>query len=245
MSISFKHVTKSFGSKTVLNDVSFDVATGEICFILGRSGTGKSVTLKHIVGLMKPNAGRVIVNNSDIQGLSETQLRKVRLECGMVFQHPALLDSLTIENNIGFALDLYTPDARRQRVLECLKLVHLDASILPRKPNEVSYGMQKRISLARTIAAKPKYLLFDEPTTGLDPITTTAINTLIFDLSRQLNVTSIVVSHDMGCALQIADKVLVLDQGRVLLQDTVENVKQSHIPLIVDFLKEAVGELSL
>ena len=240
MSITFNTVSKSFGPKTVLDQVSFTVKSGEILFILGKSGMGKSVTLKNIVGLMKPDSGTVRVGDMIINELDEFGLAKARKNCGMVFQHPALLDSLNIYQNIAFGLQEWDKQKAGDRVIECLKLVHLDESILSRKPPEISYGMQKRVSLARTIAPGPQYLLFDEPTTGLDPITTNAINELIFELSRKLNVTSLVVSHDMGCALRIADRILVLDQGKILALGTVDEIKKSHEPLIQDFLKEAI-----
>ncbi len=251
MSIRFEHVSKAFGKKVVLNDVSFEVATGEILFILGRSGVGKSVTLKHLVGLLKPDTGSIWVDNSDVTKLNETELEGVRRKCGMVFQHPALLDSLTVYQNASFGLrtqqfqaSLPQPlseDGIRQRVIETLGYVNLGADILDRLPTEISYGMQKRVSLARTLAPGPCYLLFDEPTTGLDPITTNAVNDLIHELSRKLKVTSIVVSHDMASALSIADRILVLDQARVLALDTVENIKRSEEPLIRDFLAETLA----
>jgi phospholipid/cholesterol/gamma-HCH transport system ATP-binding protein len=172
----------------------------------------------------------------------------------MVFQQPALLDSLTVMENVAFGLR--APEFRaaraadgkpelsereiRDRVVEVLELVKLDASILALSPPQISYGMQKRVSLARTLAPGPSHLLFDEPTTGLDPITTQAVNRLILELSRKLKVTSVVVSHDMACALQIADRVLVLDQAKILAWGTIPEIRQSREPLIVDFLSEAL-----
>lgn len=240
MSITFKGVSKSFGPKRILDNVSFAVNTGEIMFILGKSGMGKSVTLKNIVGLLKPDQGDVVVGDMVINKLDEQGLEQARKVCGMVFQHPALLDSLTVYQNVAFGLRDLSAEKARERVLECLKLVHLDESILDRKPPEISYGMQKRVSLARTLAPRPRYLLFDEPTTGLDPITTNAINELIFELSRKLKVTSLVVSHDMGCAMRIADRILVLDQAKILALGTVDEIKQSPHQLIRDFLMEAI-----
>lgn len=245
MSIRFEAVSKAFGPKRVLNDVSFEIRQGEIVFILGRSGVGKSVTLKHLVGLIKPDAGKIYVDQAEITGFGESQLAEIRKRCGMVFQHPALLDSLTIFDNVAFGLKSMklSEDAIRERVIETLKLVYLNENVLGRYPPEISYGMQKRASLARTLAPKPEYLLFDEPTTGLDPISTTAVNDLILDLSRRLKVTSVVVSHDMGCALKIADRILVLDQGKILSYATVEETKKSPEPLIRDFLSEALSTL--
>jgi phospholipid/cholesterol/gamma-HCH transport system ATP-binding protein len=249
--IRFDSVSKSFGEKNVLRDVSFEVSPGEILFILGKSGMGKSVTLKHIIGLLRPDKGDVLVDGESVTRLDAQELAKVRRKCGMVFQHPALLDSLTVFDNVSFGLR--TPQFRavrdlkeseiREIVLEKLELVHLGPEILERRPPEISYGMQKRVSLARTLAPGPQYLLFDEPTTGLDPITTNAVNDLVFELSRKLKVTSVVVSHDMACALKIADRVLVLDQARILALATVPEIKKSKEPLIRDFLSETLALL--
>lgn len=260
MSIRFESVTKSFGPKTILRDVSFEVNTGEIVFVLGKSGMGKSVTLKHLVGVLKPDSGSVFVGGIEVSALDpanraedEDRLSDVRRMCGMVFQHPALLDSLSVYENVSFGLrtpqylaSVPRPPTEaeiRARVIEKLALVHLEPGVLSRKPAELSYGMQKRVSLARTLAPEPRYLLFDEPTTGLDPITTNAVNELIRELSRKLQVTSVVVSHDMACALKIADRVLVLDQARILAFETVRNIKRSGIPMIRDFLAETLALL--
>jgi phospholipid/cholesterol/gamma-HCH transport system ATP-binding protein len=253
MSIRFENVTKTFGPKTILKNFSFEVAKGEILFILGKSGMGKSVTLKHIVGVMKPDSGKVYVENQDVTVMNEDRLAEVRRQCGMVFQHPALLDSLSVYQNVSFGLRTpqYTSSLPRalteaeirKIVVEKLALVNLGQEILERMPPEISYGMQKRVSLARTLAPAPSYLLFDEPTTGLDPITTNAVNELIFELSRKLKVTSVVVSHDMACALKIADRILVLDQAGILAIQTVPEIKRSQEPLIRDFLSETLALL--
>ncbi|MBU6374769.1 MAG: ATP-binding cassette domain-containing protein [Bdellovibrionales bacterium] len=252
--IRFDSVSKAFGSKKILSEVSFEIARGEIVFVLGKSGMGKSVTLKHIIGVMKPDAGRVFVEGKDLSTLDSRGLSGVRRRCGMVFQQPALLDSLTVYENVAFGLK--SPEFRtaraasgqkelteneiQTRVVEVLELVKLDSSILNLNPPQISYGMQKRVSLARTLAPGPSHLLFDEPTTGLDPITTQAVNKLIRELSDKLKVTSVVVSHDMACALQIADRVLVLDQARILVWGTIPEIRQSKEPLIQDFLSEAL-----
>lgn len=240
MSVRFENVSKAFDQKVVLDSISFTVETGEILFILGKSGVGKSVTLKNIVGLLTPDSGDVFVEQFHVNKLNEEGLENVRKTCGMVFQHPALLDSLTVLQNISFGLPLLSEEKKRERALQCLRYVNLDESILHRHPPEISYGMQKRVSLARTLAPGPRYLLFDEPTTGLDPITTNTINELILQLSRKLQVTSLVVSHDMGCALRIADRILVLDQGKILAVGTVPQIRQHTDPLIQDFLREAL-----
>ena len=244
MSIRFDSVSKSFGAKKILFDFSFEARPGEILFILGKSGMGKSVTLKHIVGLLKPDRGRVHVDGQDITELDEEGLARIRRLCGMVFQHPALLDSLSIFDNVAFGLKRLglSPEETSLRVTETLDLVHLGPDVLRRFPSELSYGMQKRVSLARTLAPGPSALLFDEPTTGLDPITTTAINELILTLSRKLQVTSLVVSHDMGSALKIADRILVLDQGRILALGTPAEIEASPLELIREFLEETLEQ---
>lgn len=240
MAIEFRQVSKSFGDKLILDQVSFEVKTGEILFILGRSGMGKSVTLKHMVGLLSPDSGSVFVDEIDVSRLEESELFEVRKKCGMVFQHPALFDSMTVFDNLAFGLRGRPLSFIQDRVQECLNLVHLPKHIVSKYPHEISYGMQKRVSLARTIAPGPRYVLFDEPTTGLDPITSSAINELIYELSRKLDVTSIVVSHDMGCAVKIADKIMVLDQAKILAQGSVEQIKANSSTLIQQFLKESI-----
>lgn len=254
MSIRFENVKKRFGPKVILNDVSFEVAQGEILFVLGKSGVGKSVTLKHIVGVLKPDSGRIFVDQEDVTQMNENELACVRRKCGMVFQHPALLDSLSVYENVAFGLRTpqytstlpkpLTEEEIRKTVVGKLALVHLGEDVLERMPPEISYGMQKRVSLARTLAPEPAYLLFDEPTTGLDPITTNAVNDLIFELSRKLKVTSLVVSHDMACALKVADRILVLDQAKILALATVNEIKRSKEPLIQDFLSETLALLA-
>lgn len=241
--ISFRNVRKSFSGREVLKGISFEVAEGEILFILGVSGTGKSVLLKNMVGLLQPTSGEIVIDGQEVSSLSEAELFPVRRKCGMVFQHPALFDSLTIFENVAFGLRKHHPDLPeteiRERVHRCLDLVQL-GDVTSKKPQEISYGMQKRVSLARTVAVNPRILLFDEPTTGLDPITTNAINRLIFDLSRKLKTTSLVVSHDMRCALDIADRIFVLDQGQIVATGTPKELKNSKHPLVIDFLREAL-----
>lgn len=240
--IEFKNVSKKFNDRTVLDGISFRVQPGEILFILGTSGTGKSVLLKNIVGLLKPTAGQIFVDGQDITPLSEIEFQGIRRKCGMVFQHPALFDSLSVFENIAFGLRRHldlTEEELDQQVKKVLKLVHLP-QIESQLPGSLSYGMQKRASLARTIALHPQILLFDEPTTGLDPVTTHAINELIRSLSRTLNTTSLVVSHDMGCALAIADKIIVLDKGKIISEGTPTELKRSTHPLVQDFLQEVL-----
>lgn len=243
--VEFKNLRKSFGEREILKGISFKVERGEILFILGTSGTGKSVLLKSLVGLLRPTSGEIWIDGQEVSSLSEDEYFPVRKKCGMVFQHPALFDSLTIFENVAFGLRRhynYSEEEIEKRVKKCLKLVHLN-DVESKLPQSISYGMQKRASLARTVAVDPDILLFDEPTTGLDPVTTNAVNKLIFDLSRELKTTSIVVSHDMHCALEIADRIIVLDKGQIVDQGTPEELKKSKQPLVVDFLSETLEDV--
>jgi phospholipid/cholesterol/gamma-HCH transport system ATP-binding protein len=238
--IQFKNLVKRFGERTVLKGLSLDIREGEILFILGTSGTGKSVLLKNIVGLLRPDEGQIWIDGQEVSKLSEEEYLPVRKKCGMVFQHPALFDSLTIYENVAFGLrrhyELAEPEIA-EKVKKALSLVHLQG-VEQKMPAQISYGMQKRVSLARTVALEPQILLFDEPTTGLDPITTNAVNQLILDLSRSLKTTSLVVSHDMQCALSIADRIVVLDQGNIVALGTPAEMKNSSVPLVKDFMAE-------
>nr|WP_295901018.1 ABC transporter ATP-binding protein [uncultured Bdellovibrio sp.] len=241
--IEFRNLVKRFGTRTVLNGLSLKIHEGEIIFILGTSGTGKSVLLKNLVGLMTPDEGEIWIDNEEVSKFSEEQYLPIRKKCGMVFQHPALFDSLTVYENVAFGLRRHyqlDEETIREKVTKALKLVHL-VGIEQKKPAQISYGMQKRVSLARTVALEPRILLFDEPTTGLDPVTTTAVNQLIYDLSRELKTTSMVVSHDMNCALSIADRIVVLDKGQIVALGTPEELKRSEHPLVKDFLAEVLS----
>lgn len=240
--IRFSNLVKKFGERTVLNGISLSVQEGEIVFILGTSGTGKSVLLKNIVGLLKPDSGEIWIDNTEVSKFTEEQYFPIRKKCGMVFQHPALFDSLTIFENVAFGLRRQPQTSEekiKEKVRQCLALVHLNG-VENKFPPNLSYGMQKRVSLARTIAIDPRILLFDEPTTGLDPITTKSINQLILNLSHTLKTTSIVVSHDMECALEIADRIVVLSEGKILAQGTPNELKSSQISLVKDFLMEVM-----
>jgi phospholipid/cholesterol/gamma-HCH transport system ATP-binding protein len=240
--IKFNKIVKRFGDRTILKGLSLEIKEGEIIFILGTSGTGKSVLLKNIVGLLRPDEGEIWIDGQEVSRLSEEDYFPVRKKCGMVFQHPALFDSLTIFENVAFGLRKHyqlSEEEIRTRVARGLSLVHLNG-VEDKLPAELSYGMQKRVSLARTVALEPRILLFDEPTTGLDPVTTNAVNQLIRELSRTLKTTSIVVSHDMQCALDIADRIIVLDQGLIVEQGTPDELKRSTQPLVRDFLAEVM-----
>lgn len=241
--IEFKKIVKRFGERTVLNGLSALIREGEIVFILGTSGTGKSVLLKNLVGLLTPDEGEIWIDGEEVSKFTEEQYLPIRKKCGMVFQHPALFDSLTIFENVAFGLRRhydYPEEVIQEKVGKALRLVHLK-DVEEKLPAQISYGMQKRVSLARTIALDPKILLFDEPTTGLDPVTTTAVNRLILDLSRTLKTTSVVVSHDMNCALSIADRIIVLDKGQIVEMGTPEELKTSQVQLVRDFLEEVLA----
>ena len=238
--IEFRGVKKSFGERTIIKQLDLKIPEGKIVFVLGQSGTGKSVLLKNIVGLLKPDAGQIIVDGTDVVPLTELEMNPIRKICGMVFQQPALFDFLDVFENVAYGLRRHfqmSEDEIRQGVRQALELVGL-ANIESKKPYELSYGMKKRVSLARTVALKPKILLFDEPTTGLDPISTSMVNELILSLSRSLGTTSIVVSHDMKSALGVADHIIVLDKGYMLTQGSPDEIRKSEHQLIQDFLQE-------
>lgn len=239
--IEFKSLVKKFGQRTVLKGLDLKIKKGEILFILGTSGTGKSVLLKTLVGLMRSDGGEVHIQGQRVDQLKEEEYLPIRKICGMVFQHPALFDSLTVGENVAFGVMKHQRVSYEEalpRVQEALRLVGL-RNIEEMTPSEISYGMQKRVSLARTLAVDPQILLFDEPTTGLDPVTTKQINFLIRDLARELHTTSLVVSHDMECALEIADRIIVMDGGQIIESGTVAQILTSQVPLVVDFLAEA------
>ena len=238
--IEFRDIKKSFGSRQILKGLSLKIPKGKIVFVLGMSGTGKSVLLKNIVGLLKPDSGEILIDGENIVTKTEEEMMEIRKVCGMVFQHPALFDFLNVFENIAYGLRRHfhlSEQEIQSRVQEALKLVGL-SKCEDQFPHELSYGMQKRVSLARTVALKPKVLLFDEPTTGLDPISTSRVNELIVSLSEKLGTTSIVVSHDMKSALSVADHIVVLDKGHLLTQGTPEELKKSKVPLVQDFLAE-------
>ena len=242
MQIEFKNLIKRFGDRTILKGLSFKIDSGKILFILGTSGTGKSVLLKNLVGLLRPDEGEIFLDTKEISKISEDEYLDIRKKVGMVFQQPALFDSLTVYENVAFGLRRhfrFSEDVIQEKVKKSLALVNL-SGVENKMPSQISYGMQKRVSIARTIALEPQVLLFDEPTTGLDPITTTAVNQLIFDLSRKLGTTSVVVSHDMTCALNIADQIIVLDKGQIVDAGTPTELKKSQVQLTKDFLSEVL-----
>ncbi len=239
--ILFEDVHKRFGPKTVLNGLNLRVERGEILFALGRSGTGKSVMLKHLVGLLRCDRGRIVLDGQDITQLDEAGFGPVRRKCGLVFQLPALLDSRTVFENVTFGIR--TKPLREQieaarRMLPEVGLEALADRMAERYPPQLSYGEQKRLALARTLLVDPAYVLYDEPTTGLDPATSRQVHQLIRDVSRKLGKTAIVVSHDMENALKTADRIVVLDAGRVVDEGTPDSIRTSATTLTQDFLRE-------
>ncbi len=215
--IELEGVSKSFAGKVVLDRLDFGVREGETVVVLGGSGTGKSVLLKHVIGLLRPDAGRVRVDGIDLATLGEREITTFRRRFGMAFQEGALFDSMTVWENIAFPLKRAkrAPGEIAARVAECLEWVHLEGA--ERKmPSELSGGMRRRVGFARAIALEPRILLFDEPTTGLDPVMKAVIDELILELSERLGSTAVVISHDLGSAFRIADRLAMLDQGKII-----------------------------
>jgi phospholipid/cholesterol/gamma-HCH transport system ATP-binding protein len=236
--IVFEDVQKAFGEKRVLQGLSFEVKRGETLVIIGQSGTGKSVTLKILLGLLKPDAGRVLFEGRSIPEMDEEELVELRSHFGMVFQMAALFDSLTVAENVAFGLEAQhkaDADAIAQTVAQTLRSVGLPGTEAL-MPAELSGGMKKRVGLARAVAMGPEVLLYDEPTTGLDPIMADAINNLILDTQENYNVTSIVVTHDMTSAYKVGDRIIMLHEGAVVGCGTPEEIQNSPSEMIQQFI---------
>ncbi len=246
--ISLQHVYKAFDGKEVLHDMSVDVESGETLVIVGGSGTGKSVTLKHIIGLLKPDRGRVLVDDQDLGQLNDVDLNRFRRRFGMAFQEGALFDSMSVFENIAFPLRRHTKmdeKAIRGRVEECLDLVHLERGAATKRPSELSGGMRRRVGFARAISLKPEILLFDEPTTGLDPVISDVIAELIREMDETLHTTTVTITHDMKVAFKIADRVAMLHQGRIIEQGEPSVFKASANPIVRQFIEgRAEGPLT-
>ncbi|TVR44862.1 MAG: ABC transporter ATP-binding protein [Planctomycetota bacterium] len=236
--ITVDRVAKSFGPLRVLDGVSLSVQRGETLAVLGRSGTGKSVLLKSIIGLLDPDRGRIEVLGRCFAEMSEQERLRHRKNMGYVFQGAALFDSLTVCENVGFSLSqARVPDSEiRRRVQQRLAMVGLDHAI-DKYPSELSGGMQKRVGLARALIEDPEIILYDEPTSGLDPLTTDVINQIILRLRNRLAVTSVVVTHDIGSAFTIADRVVILDGGHILAQGSPTEIEQSELPWVQHFIR--------
>jgi len=244
--IEAKALCKAFNGHRVLDRLDLQVKGGETLVIIGRSGCGKSVFLKHVIGLIKADSGKILIDGTDISAQSMKQLNTLRMRFGMLFQASALFDSMTVGENVGFSLIEHTDlDERaiRQRVDEALELVGLKG-IQGLRPAELSGGMKKRVALARAICMRPEILLYDEPTTGLDPITADAINDLIIRLHDKLKVTSVAVTHDMVSAYKIGTRIAMMYQGRIIEAGSPDQIRNSPNPIVRQFITgSAVGPM--
>ena len=244
MSIQIVDVAKAFGPKVVLDGCDLEIREGETMVVIGYSGAGKSVLLKTIVGLLQPDRGRAVVDGLVVQELTREALYELRRQVGYVFQFAALFDSMTISDNVAMGLrrmGTMSEGEIDERVDESLRLVELEG-YGPRMPAELSGGQRKRAGLARAIATRPKYLLYDEPTTGLDPVTTAVIDALILKLKRELRVTSVVITHDMKSAYRVGDRIAMLYRGRIRQVGLPEEIRESADPVVRGFVE---GRLEL
>jgi phospholipid/cholesterol/gamma-HCH transport system ATP-binding protein len=240
--IELKGIRKQFGEQVVLDGVEFTVKEGETVALLGPSGTGKSVLLKHIIGLIRPDSGTILVDGQDVGSLKRDALTALRTRIGYVFQNGALFDSMDVFENVRLGITdekLYKDqDYARERVTACLRQVNLQPDqVLHKLPAELSGGMRKRVGIARAIAGKPKYLLYDEPTSGLDPVNADIIDDLVKRLDNELGVTSVMVTHDVRGAFRVADKLALLSDGRIVLQGTQEQFLASDNEKVRAFLE--------
>ncbi|MBI4703710.1 MAG: ATP-binding cassette domain-containing protein [Deltaproteobacteria bacterium] len=236
--ISYRNLCKSFGKKSILRGVSFDVQDGEVFFIMGLSGAGKSVLIKHLIGLLAPDAGEIWLDGEEVGGFTEAQMYRVRMKCAMVFQHSTLFDSMSCLDNVALPLRKHRKLGVTQAQAEArrrLEQVHMAEHAL-RFPAELGDGMRKRVAIARALTLDPRYVLFDEPTTSLDPVSARRVDQLIRELSQTLGVTSIVVSHDLASIFGIADRIVMLYDGRVKLCGTPQDFRDSGDPIVQQFV---------
>ncbi len=240
--VAVEDLRKSFGSHKVLNGISLSVSRGETLAVLGRSGTGKSVLLRLIIGLETPDSGSVCIHGQNIAGLALDRMGEIRKKMGFLFQHAALYDSLTVGENVAFPLVHHRREMSRSergdRVKQLLAEVGMEGG-LDKMPSDISGGMQKRVGLARALALEPEILLLDEPTAGLDPISSGEIDDLILKLQRERQMASIVVTHDLHSARTIANRLALLDQGNVVIEGRFEDLQQSDIGFVKEFLKQS------
>ncbi len=237
--IKIKNVSKYFGAKAALKNINLEIGTGETLAIIGGSGSGKSTLLRLMIGLIKPSEGEIWIGDDEISKMNEKEITRVRLKMGMVFQYSALFDSMTVGDNVAFGLVEHTnldKEKIREIVREKLKQVGLEG-VEDRMPNELSGGMKKRVSLARAIAFGPEIIFYDEPSSGLDPITTNRIDELIISTQKALNVTSIVVTHDMVSACKIANRIAMVYNGDLIAVDTVDKFKKIDDPRVKEFFR--------
>ena len=243
--IRLQAVSKSFGDQRVLDRIDLELARGETMTVLGRSGSGKSVMLKLIIGLQKPDGGGIEIGGENITELPVRELNRVRKNVGFLFQHAALYDSLTVEENVAFPLRRHTTmndDKRRDRVLELLARVGMEREA-NKMPADLSGGMKKRVGLARALALDPEIMLLDEPTAGLDPITASEINELIRELQKERKMSSVVVTHDMRSVKKVADRVAMLNEGSIVIEGTLKDLRQSNDPFVSKFMHESGEEM--
>jgi phospholipid/cholesterol/gamma-HCH transport system ATP-binding protein len=234
--LELKSITKKFGNKVVLNSVNLRLQRSQILFVLGRSGVGKSVLLKTIVGLIPQDRGEVWINGEKTDPLNEEKMVTVRQKCGLVFQMPALLDSLTLQENLEFGLE----GNQKSGLRKYLDWVQLSEGVLYRYPSEVSFGTQKKVSVVRTLLREPQFILFDEPTTGLDPVSREVTNQMIRNVVKESETGCVVVSHDIQSAIELANSIMLLDEGRVVFEGTPEAFRNSDQGLIRSFCKGMV-----
>ena len=236
--ININNISKSFDNRVILEDISFSIKNGDKIAIIGQSGIGKSVLLKSIIGLLNPDEGEIFINEQNINKISFRKLQKLRSKFGMVFQFGALFDSMTVEENIGLALQKLTNCDKLEisdRITVSLKEVNMEGTE-EKMPSELSGGMKKRVGIARAIALNPEYMLYDEPTTGLDPIMTDSINRLINNFHEKGKVTSIVVTHEMKTVRDVSDRVLMLHNGKIQFNGSTEDLFSSRDPIVMAFL---------
>ena len=239
--IELRNVKKRFGEQVVLDGVEFTVNDGETVALLGPSGTGKSVLLKHIIGLIKPDTGQVLVDGKHVAKLSRDELRQLRYRIGYVFQNGALFDSMNVYENVRLGISDVSKfddeDYSREHVEKCIRLVNLAPEVVDKFPSQLSGGMRKRVGIARAIVGEPKYLLYDEPTSGLDPVNSDIIDGLVERLADELGVTSIMVTHDVRGAFRVADRLALLSEGKIVMQGTQEEFLASTNPKVKEFLE--------
>jgi phospholipid/cholesterol/gamma-HCH transport system ATP-binding protein len=239
--IELRDVSKSFGSKHVLVDLNLTVSAGESLVVIGGSGTGKSVMLKHIIGLLRPDSGTVIVDGVAIDSLGNREITEFRRRFGMAFQEGALFDSMTVAQNVAFPLRRLTKKSPREiaaRVKECLAMVRLEG-VEDKPPSQLSGGMRRRVGFARAVAHEPQILLFDEPTTGLDPVTAALVGEVIREISQTLKTTTISITHDMEVAFAIADRVAMIDAGRIIAEAPPDEFRRLPDPRVQQFIHGA------
>lgn len=240
--LRIENLSKRFDTKVVLDGVSLEATDGENLVIFGRSGTGKSVLLKCIVRLLEPDSGKIFIKDNDVLSLNIKELNELRKQIGFLFQSAALYDSMSVRHNLEFPLVRnfdFTPKEREEKIISVLEKVSL-LDAIDKMPSELSGGMKKRVGLARAIITEPKLMLYDEPTTGLDPITSKEISMLILELQKSLKMTSVVVTHDLICAEIIADRAIMLNDGKIIFEGSIEEMTSSSNKFLIQFFKHEI-----